>query len=255
VRDRIQKQLDAEIDRLNRISILETQAEQVEFQLPDEAKKLEPSDWKPVQDKLAKLKAASLEELQKDDPKLADIQKEYDKAGGDPALFEKRMAGWKEAMAHLDEDNKGRSDDYRERSAKLREQLTTAEENSRISEENLNTFQAALAERKARYNELVKKADPMDYFKNFASQERAEYKLLERDIQRLETQVKNIEAEHNAAKASRNSAEKLIESERQRYEQSIDPKRVSLNKPTSEEIHAMPLRAKYTELTGKAVPA
>ncbi len=254
VRDRIQKRLDAEITRINNLSILQTQAEQVEFEPPKEEVKLEPINWKPVQDKLAKLKVTSLEDLKKDDPKLADIQKEYDKAGGDPALLEKRVANWKQTVEIVEESKKTRADDYKARSEKLRDQFTAAEANAKESEANYQGFVALLAQQKAKFKELEKKADPMDYFKNFTTQERAEYKLLEREIKRLETQVKNIEAERTAAKASRDSAEKLVESERQRHEQIMDPKRVTVKKPTSEEIHAMPLQAKYTELTGKAAP-
>ena len=64
---------------------------QIEFQPPSEPPQLDPIDWKSVQDKISKLQAATLEQLKQNDPKLAEIQAEYEKAGGDPALLAKRV--------------------------------------------------------------------------------------------------------------------------------------------------------------------
>jgi hypothetical protein len=67
--------------------------------------------------------------------------------------------------------------------------------------------------------------------------------------------LKNYEAEVAANKAARANAEQVVEMERQRHEQVMDDDRRPLPKPTSDDIHRMPFAAKYTELTGKFVPA
>jgi hypothetical protein len=95
----------------------------------------------------------------------------------------------------------------------------------------------------------------MEFFKNFTREEIVEYKLLEREIKRLETQVQNVKAQAVAADATRDNAAKLVEQEKKRSDAVLDDKRHDLTKPTSEDIHKMPLRAKYTELTGKPAPA
>jgi hypothetical protein len=48
---------------------------------------------------------------------------------------------------------------------------------------------------------------------------------------------------------------KHIEAERERHNHVMDDERNILPKPTAEDIQKMPLRAKYTELTGKTAPA
>ena len=78
--------------------------------------------------------------------------------------------------------------------------------------------------------------------------------LLAREIRQTEAKIKNLQAQLDAAKSSKDSAEKVAEAERQRHEHIVDDDRFNLPKPTSEEINALPLRAKYTELTGKQPP-
>ena len=58
-----------------------------------------------------------------------------------------------------------------------------------------------------------------------------------------------------ADKFAQSNAASLLESERVRHEQVVDDDRHYLPQPTSEDIHKMPLKAKYTELTGKSLPA
>ena len=97
VRDKIKVQLDAELARLERLTILENQLETADHQAAAEPFKRDGLDWKAIDAVIAKLTAATLEQLKANDPKLADIQAEYDKAGGDQALLNKRLAKWKDA--------------------------------------------------------------------------------------------------------------------------------------------------------------
>ncbi len=251
VRDRIQKQLENELNRIAKVSALQTKAEGAEFTPPIESAKPEPINWTPINDRIGKLKSASLDELKKDDPKLAGIQEEYDKAGGDQALLDKRMAAWKQEVEAGEKADKKRGDEYRDHSAKLRERLQ--DENSRLekNEAILAAREAEFAEKEARFKELGKKADPMSFFKDFSPQEKTEYQLLDRELKQLKTNLENIRAFVVTLRTAKATSEKLVEQERQRYEQVVDDDRRVLPKPTSEDIHKMPLIAKYTELTGK----
>jgi hypothetical protein len=255
VRDRIQKKLESELNRLIKMSGLDTKAEQAEFEPPVEPLQIDPIDWTSIQQRIEKLKNSSLDELQKDDPKLAGIQEEYEKAGGDPALFDKRMAEWKQNVEAGEQADKKRGDEYRARSEKLRDRHSIENQNVKKLEDRCAALENDIAEKDARFKELQKKVDPMVFFKDFTPQERAEYQLLERELARLRKDLENQYAILGATRTSQKNAEKLIEQDRQRYEQVVDDDRRSLPKPTSEDIHKMPLRAKYTELTGKPVPA
>jgi hypothetical protein len=251
VRDRILKHLENEQNRILRVSILDAKAEAVEFQEPPPDGEKTPIDWESIKAKIAKVKAASLEDLKKNDPQLDSIQADYDKAGGDPALLEKRIAAWKEDVAAGEQADKGRGDDNRKRLDKLQQQFEATKSNLKFTEQTMATIQATITEKETRFKELEKKVDPLSFFKNFSEQEKAEYQLLERALKRHKTDLENYRAEFAAQTSAKEHAEKLLEQERQRHEHIVDDDRRSKPKPTSEELHQMPLRAKYTELTGK----
>ena len=55
--------------------------------------------------------------------------------------------------------------------------------------------------------------------------------------------------------SSKKNAEKLRDQRKTKYETVADDDAIpEPEKPTPADIHALPLRAKYTELTGKAAP-
>ncbi len=255
VRDRVQKQLDGELTRVVKASSTDTMLESSEFREKWDAMPQETIDWTPVTEGIAKLNSKTLEELKQDDPKLAGIQEEYEKAGGDPALLEKRTAQWKDDVAANEHSIKEQADSYLQRSEKLRAQYDEAQASLRDGQNKYNKLDAVLTEKKKRFKELSAKLNPMSPFADFTEKEKDEYTLLDRDIKRLETDLKNISDGVAARRKSRDDAEKVVETERQRSQQVVDYSRTDIPKPTSEEIHAMPLRAKYTELTGKAAPA
>ena len=95
VRDRIQKQMEAEIDRIVRMSLTETEDEEPVFTPAPDTSLPAAIDWKSINEKIAKYQAMSIDDMKKDDPALFDIQQEYLKAGGDQALLDKRMDEWK----------------------------------------------------------------------------------------------------------------------------------------------------------------
>jgi hypothetical protein len=251
VRDKIKVQLDAELARLERLTILENQLETADHQAKAEPFKRDALDWKAIDAAIAKITAATLEQLKANDPKLADIQAEYDKAGGDQALLNKRVAKWKNASEEVARAEKERSASYQDRSEKLRAQLVSADTRVRELQQNLEGNVGLLKWQKDRHNQL-----DMAYHTGggLSKEETAEMNLLAREIKQTEAKIKNFEAQLDAAKSSKESAEKLAEAERQRHEHIVDDDRFNLSKPTSEEINAMPLRAKYTELTGKQPP-
>jgi hypothetical protein len=255
VRDRIQKTLSAERDRVVRLNVLNIQSKQIEFEPQTEPVKRDPIDWKPVQERIGKLQAASLEDLKKDDPKLAELQAEYDKAGGDPALLEKRVARWKQDVAKALEGDKERGAEYEARSEKLRKHLAELERQMQESETNYKGYSESLKYKQQLFDDLEKKIQDQNSFEALTPQEKATYFLLEKEIERLKVQVANYDRQSVADKFARTNAEKLLETERVRHEQIVDDDRHVLPQPTSDDIHALPLRVKYTELTGKQAPS
>jgi hypothetical protein len=254
VRDRIQKNLTAERDRIIRLNILEVAAKRIEFEAAPEPIESEPIDWKPVDERIAKLKEASLEDLKKDDPKQAEMQAEYERAGGDPALLEKRVARWKQDVAKALEADKQRGTEYEARAEKLRKHLLEKETQMHESEANYKGHVQLLEQKQARLDKLEKAIKEANSTDVLSPQERAEYFLLEKEVERLRTAVANYERQSVADKVARTNAEKLVETERIRHEQVINDDRHNLPQPTSDDIHALPLRVKYTELTGKQAP-
>jgi chromosome segregation ATPase len=255
VRDRIAKQLESDMDRILRISILDAKAEVVEFQEEVSTDEPPPIEWNPIKERITALKAAKLEDLKKGGPLDAEIQAEYDKAGGDPALLEKRIAAWKSEVAAGEELDKGRADDGRKRLAKLQEQFEATKYNLQVRETAIDSLNQIITTKETRFKELGTKIDPHSLFKNFSDQEKAEYQLLERALKRHKTELENLRAEYATKVSAKDNAEKLLEQERQRHEQIVDDDRRSVPKPTSEDIHKLPLRAKYTELLGKMPPS
>ena len=254
VRDRIQKQLDSERKRILALSVLDSQAEMPKFEPPPEKEQPGVIDWVPIKDMIVKLQAATLEELQQDDPALADIQKEYDHAGGDPALLEKRVNEWKNKVEQAAQEEDKFADEYKERSEKLHNQLQAAEERVKNVEDGCHYLESEIGQATTRYLALFERIDPSTGASDLTTHEQAELKLLGQTLKRLEKTLANNQAVLPPAISERDNAKKQIELERQRHEQVMDDERKVLPKPTSEDIHMMPLRAKYTELTGKTAP-
>ena len=112
VRDRIKKQTDNELTRVTQLAILEAKTEVIEFDAAPDPVEAAPIDWKPVQQSIEKLKAATVEDLKKNDPKLDDIRQEYEKAGGDSALLDKRVAQWQKEVEALKKIEQERSREF-----------------------------------------------------------------------------------------------------------------------------------------------
>lgn len=254
VSDNLQKKLDRDLQRILKLTILQASANASEYDEPYEPFEPDPIDWSSVEAKITALSKAKLEDLQADDEKLVDVRKDYEAAGGDAALLNKRITAWRSRDEMAKRTAKSRVDDYQSRSAKLRQQFTAADARYRHAVGKRDAYQHTLKYVRSKYDTLHEKVDPMVPFGNFTDQERSEYQVLQREIKRYESSISATEAECQSAQASRDGAEKLIELERQRHEQAIDDDRPTRAKPTSEGIHRMPLSAKYTELTGKAMP-
>ncbi len=246
VRDRIQKQLQNQVNETLKINEAHTEAQKIES-TPAPEIKLDALNWEPVKTKLADIKKKTLEQLKENDPQLAALQGEYDKAGGDTALLEKRTNEWKSKVEAADLSDKKYSETYRKRAEELRAQYDAATANVKDTEGQRAAIAANLAHYEGRLKELKE-------IKDRTTQQEAEYQLAERESKRLKTQLANQEELLATSKASKESAAKLIDAERERYEKGIKI-RASLPKPDAEAIKKMPLRPKYTELTGKEAPA
>jgi hypothetical protein len=256
VRDRIQKQMEDEIARIVRMSVADTQDEEATFRPAPDTSLPTAIDWKAINDKIAKYQSMSLDDLKKDDPALFDVNQEYLKAGGDQALLDKRVAEWKtkESMDEIGQKRMG--DAQLKRSEQMRADFDKANKaavEARQAKQKHDDFRAAV---EARFAELKKKVKPNIFppLADLSDKERAEYQLLEKQVQRLKTNSDNFIGIEVMDSFGKNTANALIEKDRQLYEQMQSRHRKPLPKPTSEDIQKMPLRAKYAELTGKTAP-
>jgi hypothetical protein len=252
VRDKMKKNLENELSRINKLAALEAKAEAVPFDPAPDPVEATPLDWKPVQEMIEKLKAASVEDLKKDDPKLADIRKEYEQAGGDEALFNKRVAKWQQDVEALKKFEEKQAKDFQDRSGKMQDHAAAADEKLRDATYSRDSMKETIGYRKEsieQLNQQEKDSGPL------STEDKARKTLLERELKRNETELKNLEAECQAAASAKANAEKLVEQDRDRFEHLVDDDANSKKKPTSDDISKLPLPAKYTELTGKSVPA
>ena len=251
VRDKIKVQLDAELARLERLTILENQLETADHQAAAEPFKRDGLDWKAIYAVIAKLTAATLEQLKANDPKLADIQAEYDKAGGDQALLNKRLAKWKDATeaAACAEKTAPRITRSVSRAASI-SSMPRPRSVERTTECESNV--GVLKWQKERYDELSNTYHTGGG--NLPKEEMAEMNLLAREIRQTEARSRISRSQLDAASHPRIRAEKVAEAERQRHEHIVDDDRFNLPKPTSEQDQRDATAAKYTGATGKQPP-
>ena len=258
VRDRIQKQLEANLAATVKDSSADTMLEKVEFEEKQEFD-APPINWIPIEEQILKLASTSLEALEADDPKLAKMQEEYDAAGGDKTLFDNRVAAWKVEVAEHEKREKEAADQYLKDKEQLQKQVETADasfEGTKAALANMQSELSAARTRLATLQDEVTKSINPDGSGGPDARTQAAIQVLSREIEQKE---KDIAARNKLLKpleSARDNAAKLRDQHETRYESSSDddawppPK-----KPESKDIHAMPLRAKYAELTGNTPPA
>jgi len=251
VRDRLQRQLEAQLNQVVQGSIADTLAESPTFEEPPAEFSPEPIDWAPIEAQLQEVMETPIEVLEGEDPDAQALQQEYDAAGGDAALFDKRVAAWKEEVAALERQNKAISDNYREESEGYRGRAEANRERVTSSESAIASMQALVERDKAKRVELLSKGDPLTLV-GLTPQEAAEVKRLVREIDQLEAEIKERRDMLDQQRKSVETSEKLSEQHRTRYQGDADDDAwPTPERPESGDIHAMPLKAKYTELTGK----
>jgi hypothetical protein len=125
----------------------------------------------------------------------------------------------------------------------------------KVSEANHDGYSRRLEQQRQRLTDLEKKRAELEPGQSLSRQEEAELCLLEGEVKRLESLVDNYYRQSVTDKFAHSNAASLLERERVRHEQVVDDDRHNLPRPTSDDIHKMPLKAKYTELTGKSLPA
>lgn len=255
VRDRMQKQLDAQLAQIVKGSIADTMAESPTYEEPGVEFEPAPIDWAPIESQLAEIRETPLEVLEGEDPEAHALQEEYDAAGGDAALFEKRVAAWKEATAEQERQSKAMSDNYREEAAGYRGRVDSARERVETSEQTIVSMEAVVRADKAKQEALFAKCDPLT-LAGLSPQEVAELQRLNREIEQVEAEIKERRDMLTHQRKAVATSEKLHDQYQDRYEADADDDAwPAPKKPESADIHAMPLKAKYTELTGKTPPA
>ena len=256
VRERVQKQMEAEIGRITRMSASKTDAQVPVFTPAPDTSMPAPIDWKSINDKITKYQGMSVDDMKKDDPAAYDMQQEYLKAGGDQALLEKRVDEWK-AKENMDEfKQKQAGDDYLKRSEQMRGDYDKANKEASEARKVKTQQKEYLAAKEAQFADLQKKIDPklLPRLDGLSDKEQVQYELLEKEIKRLKANEDNLVGVQVMGDFGKNTASALVEKDRQLYEQMQGRHKKPLPKPTSDEIQKMPLRAKYTELTGKTAP-
>lgn len=254
VRDRIQKQLETRVNQIVAGSIADTMAEKPKFTPEQETFTPDPIDWNPIHSKLTELEGKSLEELQGKDPKLAAIEAEYEAAGGDKALFEKRVAAWKAEVAAREKQDKQASDAYRKESQKLQDRFEKEGTNVTNSEGQRDQLKDTIRRDEARREELLKGVDPVTLV-GLSNQERAEVEVLTNAVERNKKKLAAREEILAAQRTAKENAAQLRDQHKERYEAGADDDAYPMPpKPESKDIHDMSLRAKYVELTGKPAP-
>jgi hypothetical protein len=247
VRDRYQKRMESQIARLVRENADDMKAQITKFEREVESYVNQPIDWKPMQDKIAEYQKMSLEDLQKDEDPQG-LGYKYSQAGGDEALFQKRMNEWKLTMQDADALEKQQAADQQKQSEQMRQALDRAQQRENESREGTKAYKALQEQQKTRLEELKKKESSTA---GLTSQERAESKLLDRLLKNLNTKVDDLIGQDVMRNFGKHTSEALVEAQRKLS----DAKRVNYQKfvpkPTSEDIQKMPTKAKYKELTGR----
>ena len=166
-------------------------------------------------------------------------------AGGDAAILKRRIGEWEEKVAAEKEAAKKRRDQYLERSERFRADFEAAGRDHRETGESLSKLDTEISGKEDILKDLTKNPDP-------STQEKAQRQLLERDLARLKQNQKNLKEQVESKETAKNKAGTLVEQERARYQQTVDDDQPSSPQPTLDDIQRMPLRARYTELTGRS---
>lgn len=245
-----QKRLEDELRKIKQDSAAADRQKVTLFQEPRRDFHPEPLDWKPIEKKLAELAKASLDELRKKDPTLARLEKKYEAAGGDEALFDKRLAEWKERAKGVENVRGNFAYIQREQEAELQKRLEETQLSLRQTEQELTALRSKQSQAKARIQELTSRGASGDLL---SKQEAAQLELLRRALKRLEKDIPDREKLLPIHRRSREDIEGIIEKTRQAYELSADDDTYWQipPEPRSKDLLDLPLRAKYEELTSR----
>ena len=251
VRDRIQKQLESNLAATVANSSADTMAEVVEFQEQTDFEP-KPIDWASVEARTLELASTSLETLKAGDPELAKLEKEYEAAGGDNALFQQRVTAWKKATADYEKQQKQMTDEYLKQKEALQKGVDDAEAYSQGTTMAVERMESELAanrqELKALQKQVTDSVNP-DGSGGPSPQLQAQVKLLSRTIAQQEKDLAARKAMLAPLKSAQENATKMREAHAKRHQTSSDDDAwPAPKKPESKDIHAMPLRAKHAEL-------
>lgn len=245
VRERIASELDGRLDVIRAGMLADARAEDALLLEEPEPTHRAPIDWTDIRTQLDEVEGTELEVLRGADPVLVALEKEYEAAGGDAALLKRRVAAWKQQVAERVQTDKERSDRYREVSEKLQRQVEDAAERVDKSREAVASI-ADVIERAEERLAVLSSADEM------TEQEIFEQTKLHREVSRKENELEARTQLLEGQESTQANAEKLRDQHEERYESTHgEDASPTLEKPSSSDIHELPIRAKFTELTGK----
>lgn len=205
-----------------------------------------PIDWAPMKKLLAKLRSSSLEDLQKKGSKEAKLERLYEKAGGDEKLFELRMKNWSERQETTRNLRSIRMHGQTYDEQRLQDRVNEAQLGLDAARRSVQQALARQSELKTRMEKLVAGTETGELL---SETEAAEVKLMQRELERLETDVENGRKLMAAQRDLLENAEDLLEKQREVYEEEIDDDHEFIEPmPKEEDIWKLPLAEKYREL-------
>lgn len=237
------KRLESDIARVLKRTAAAYRMESSDYEPPAKRASIDPIDWEPVVKAHRALAAARPEDLRREDPALDGVRRRYEKAGGDAALFKRRMGAWKRAMASAVSPAPSLGQEKI-----LGEQVVEASTRLQEAETELRALASKRDRMRAHGRELSAGASTGDLL---SEREAAEYQLLARALQGIEKEIADQEALIPVLRRSKENAEKLVVTVREFGERYADDDASALPRPNPRDLDDMPVKAKYAELTGR----
>ena len=256
VRERNLQKIEIERAWIVKETETDTTAEDFDFSPPTEIDPGTQIDWTPIIDEVNRLQSSPLEELQQGDPKLATVLAEYDQGGGDRALMEMWTAQWKEQVEEHETRRQDYVNSYEQRIEQARQQADQAGHEVQKYDKLIKQKKEELLKALVQDSRLdVKEAVGFWTRTDLTPEEHAKRELLERQFKPLRNDLDNLRAVQRQSVEAKDTSEQLHKQIRQQYQAVMNSDHdLPPNRPSSDVIHEMSLRAKYEELTGKSAP-
>jgi hypothetical protein len=242
--------LTTEKERIVAETVEDLKLQAQSFEPPRETPELKPIDWSGLEKALAYVESKSVEDLKADDAGLTKVQEEYDKAGGDPALYKKLHDEWQNNQLKIEQKLQAANKRFEGNAEKLRGRLNEAASEEAKLRETVDDLKSQYDSAKQELDDFTNNASDLD------KQQLAREKHLKREVPQLKKQFEAAQSRLTTVTTNKESIEKLMTSQKEQNDAvQDDDAGTSRYEPVMSEVAAIPLRTKYTKLTGKQPPA